>query len=84
MGSGAADGEGSAGRLADLLREQGLSLDVEVGALDRGVILTRIKVAVLDTRLKIGFAVLGALLASPRIGGPNPDELVAVVFSFLF
>jgi transcription-repair coupling factor (superfamily II helicase) len=43
----AADGEGSAGRLADLLREQGLSLDVEVGALDRGVILTGIKVAVL-------------------------------------
>ena len=43
----AADGEGSAGRLGDLLRDQGLSLDVEVGALDRGVILTGVKLAIL-------------------------------------
>jgi transcription-repair coupling factor (superfamily II helicase) len=43
----AADGEGSAGRLADLLREQGLSLPVEVGALDRGCILTGAKLAIL-------------------------------------
>ncbi|WP_421120826.1 transcription-repair coupling factor [Aquihabitans daechungensis] len=43
----AADGEGSAGRLGDLLRDQGLVLDVQVGALDRGVILTGVKLAVL-------------------------------------
>ncbi len=43
----AADGEGSAGRLADLLREQGLSFPVEVGALDRGCILTGAKLAIL-------------------------------------
>ncbi|MCU1369249.1 MAG: mfd [Ilumatobacteraceae bacterium] len=43
----AADGEGSAARLGDLLRDQGVALDVEVGALDRGVILTGVKLAVL-------------------------------------
>ena len=44
----AADGEGSADRLGDLLREQGLVLDVQVGALDRGCILTGIKLAILS------------------------------------
>ena len=43
----AADGEGSAARLGTLLSDQGLSLDVQVGALDRGVILPGIKLAVL-------------------------------------
>ena len=43
----AADGEGSAQRLGDLLRDRGLSLDVQVGALERGAILTGIKLAVL-------------------------------------
>jgi transcription-repair coupling factor (superfamily II helicase) len=43
----AADGEGSALRLGTLLADRGLSLDVQVGALDRGVILPGIKLAVL-------------------------------------
>jgi transcription-repair coupling factor (superfamily II helicase) len=43
----AADGEGSALRLADLLRDQGLALSVEVGALSRGAIFTGSKLAVL-------------------------------------
>ncbi|MCU1355270.1 MAG: mfd [Acidimicrobiales bacterium] len=43
----AADGEGSAGRLGDLLRDQGLDLPVEIGALDRGCILTGAKLAIL-------------------------------------
>ncbi|MGI8710194.1 MAG: transcription-repair coupling factor [Acidimicrobiales bacterium] len=43
----AADGEGSARRLGDLLRDQGLDLPVEVGALDRGCILTATRLAVL-------------------------------------
>ncbi len=43
----AADGEGSALRLGDLLRDQGLDLPVEVGALDRGCVLTGAKLAVL-------------------------------------
>ncbi|CAN5759417.1 transcription-repair coupling factor [soil metagenome] len=43
----AAEGEGSALRLGDLLRDQGLDLPVEVGSLDRGVILTGNKLAVL-------------------------------------
>jgi len=43
----AADGEGTAQRLGDLLRDQGLSLPVEVGALDRGCILTGTKLAIL-------------------------------------
>ncbi len=43
----AADGEGSAGRLADLLRSHGLEFPVEVGALERGVVLSGIKLAVL-------------------------------------
>jgi transcription-repair coupling factor (superfamily II helicase) len=44
----AADGEGSAVRLGDLLREHGLVLPVEVGALERGTILTGIKLAILS------------------------------------
>ena len=43
----AAEGEGSAVRLADLLREHGLELPVEVGALERGAIFTGVKLAVL-------------------------------------
>jgi transcription-repair coupling factor (superfamily II helicase) len=43
----AAEGEGSAVRLAELLLEHGLELPVEVGPLDRGAILTAAKVAVL-------------------------------------
>jgi len=43
----AAEGAGSAVRLADLLREHGLELPVEVGSLDRGCILTATKVAIL-------------------------------------
>ncbi len=43
----AADGEGSAVRLGELLRDQGLSLDVQVGALERGCILTGVKLAIL-------------------------------------
>ncbi|MGI8755837.1 MAG: transcription-repair coupling factor [Acidimicrobiales bacterium] len=43
----AADGEGSARRLGDLLRDQGLDLPVEVGALERGAIFTGTKLAVL-------------------------------------
>ena len=43
----AADGEGSATRLADLLREHDLELPVQVGALERGCVLTGIKLAVL-------------------------------------
>ncbi|WP_426573628.1 transcription-repair coupling factor [Aquihabitans sp. McL0605] len=43
----AADGEGSAQRLGDLLRDRGLALDVVVGALERGCVLSSIKVAVL-------------------------------------
>jgi len=43
----AADGEGSALRLGDLLRDRGLSLDVQVGALERGCILTGAKLAIL-------------------------------------
>ena len=43
----AADGEGSAIRLGDLLREHGMSFPVEVGALDRGCVLTGAKLAVL-------------------------------------
>ncbi|HRW38350.1 MAG TPA: transcription-repair coupling factor [Aquihabitans sp.] len=43
----AADGEGSAVRLGDLLRDRGLHLDVQVGALDRGCVLTGVKLAVL-------------------------------------
>lgn len=59
-------------------------LDKKVDGLDNKVDELTVKAAVLDTRLKIGFAVIGALLASPRLGGPNPDELVAVVFSAFF
>ena len=43
----AADGEGSALRLGDVLRDQGLDLPVEVGALERGCILTGAKLAIL-------------------------------------
>ncbi|MEO6987272.1 MAG: transcription-repair coupling factor [Aquihabitans sp.] len=43
----AADGEGSAVRLADLLGEHGMSIPVEVGSLDRGCVLTGAKLAVL-------------------------------------
>ncbi|MFN8018145.1 MAG: transcription-repair coupling factor [Acidimicrobiales bacterium] len=43
----AADGPGSAQRLGDLLRERGLDLDVQVGALERGCVLTGVKLAVL-------------------------------------
>jgi transcription-repair coupling factor (superfamily II helicase) len=43
----AADGEGSAARLGDLLRDQGLALPVQVGALTRGAIFTGSKLAVL-------------------------------------
>ncbi len=43
----AAEGEGSAVRLGDLLRDQGLDFPVEVGALDRGCVLTGVKVAIL-------------------------------------
>ncbi|MBX3286927.1 MAG: transcription-repair coupling factor [Actinobacteria bacterium] len=43
----AAEGEGSAIRLGELLREHGLELPVEVGSLDRGAILTGVKLAVL-------------------------------------
>ncbi|MEO6627352.1 MAG: CarD family transcriptional regulator, partial [Aquihabitans sp.] len=43
----AADGEGSAVRLGDLLREHGLELPVEVGALERGCVLTAVKLAIL-------------------------------------
>ena len=43
----AADSEASSVRLASLLREHGLELVVEVGALERGCILTGIKLAIL-------------------------------------
>src|SRR5688500_5581209 len=43
----AADGEGSALRLGDLLREHGADPDVVVGPLERGCILPSVKVAVL-------------------------------------
>ena len=43
----AAEGEGSALRLGDLLREQGLDFPVEVGALDRGCVLSGVKLAIL-------------------------------------
>jgi transcription-repair coupling factor (superfamily II helicase) len=43
----AAEGEGSALRLGDLLRDQGLDFPVEVGALDRGCVLTGTKLAIL-------------------------------------
>jgi transcription-repair coupling factor (superfamily II helicase) len=43
----AADGDGSASRLADLLRGRGLELDVRVGPLERGCVLTGLKLAVL-------------------------------------
>jgi len=43
----AADLEGSAGRLGDLLAERGVALPVEVGALERGCILTGVKLAIL-------------------------------------
>ena len=43
----AADLEGSATRLGDLLREHGLDLPISVGALDRGCILTGVKLAIL-------------------------------------
>jgi transcription-repair coupling factor (superfamily II helicase) len=43
----AADGEGSATRLGDLLRDRGLHLDVQVGPLERGCVLPRAKLAVL-------------------------------------
>ena len=43
----AADGEGSAVRLGDLLSEHGLELPVEVGALERGCVLTSVKLAIL-------------------------------------
>ncbi|MEZ5204467.1 MAG: transcription-repair coupling factor [Acidimicrobiales bacterium] len=43
----AADGEGSALRLGDLLRDRGLALDVQVGALERGCVLTTSKLAIL-------------------------------------
>src|SRR5690606_24267930 len=43
----AADGEGSAARLAELLRNHGLSPTIEVASLERGCILPAIKVAVI-------------------------------------
>jgi transcription-repair coupling factor (superfamily II helicase) len=43
----AADGEGSAVRLGDLLRDRGLHLDVQVGSLERGCVLSGVKLAVL-------------------------------------
>ncbi|QXC61013.1 transcription-repair coupling factor [Aquihabitans sp. G128] len=43
----AAEGEGSALRLGDVLRDQGLELPVEVGSLDRGCVLTGAKLAIL-------------------------------------
>jgi transcription-repair coupling factor (superfamily II helicase) len=43
----AADTEASGHRLAALLREHGLELPVEVGALERGCILTGVKLAIL-------------------------------------
>ncbi len=43
----AADGEGSALRLGDLLRDQGLDLPVVVGSLERGCVLTGTKLAIL-------------------------------------
>lgn len=44
----AADTEASARRLGDLLRDQGMDLPVQVGALERGTILTGTKVAILS------------------------------------
>ncbi|HEX2576615.1 MAG TPA: DEAD/DEAH box helicase, partial [Aquihabitans sp.] len=43
----AAEGEGSALRLGDLLRDQGLDFPVEVGSLDRGCVLSGVKLAIL-------------------------------------
>ena len=43
----AADGDGTVGRLGDLLREKGVDLPVQVGALERGFVLTGVKLAVL-------------------------------------
>ena len=43
----AAEGEGSALRLGDVLREQGLEFPVEVGSLDRGCVLSGLKLAIL-------------------------------------
>ena len=43
----AAEGVGSALRVGDLLRDQGLDFPVEVGALDRGCVLTATKLAIL-------------------------------------
>ncbi len=44
---GAADTEASAGRVAEVLRSQGVEADVRVASLDRGVVLPGAKVAVL-------------------------------------
>ncbi|MCB0978031.1 MAG: transcription-repair coupling factor, partial [Acidimicrobiales bacterium] len=43
----AGDGEGTAQRLWDLLADRGFDLPVEVGALERGCVLTGVKLAVL-------------------------------------
>lgn len=42
------------------------------------------RVAVIDTRMKIGFVVIGALISSPKVGGPSAHAVAAAVLHAIF
>lgn len=59
------------------------SPDQKLEEVDGKVDDLQVRVAVLDTRVKIGFGVLGVLVASPKLGGPTAEQVAAAVVRLL-
>ena len=51
----------------------------KVEEIDEKVDNLQVEVAVLDTKMKIGFGIVIVLLASPKFGGPSAQDVVGAL-----